>query len=460
MSVIRSVAIAAAALLCARTAFCPAGAADMPSAGSTDVLRAFKDLVEKESEGLDYLEPDDISRIREQAEKIFPLQPAVSSKEAVRRDREGEKAYLAGELQKAFPLTDAEVRRSAEKESQTVYPLYEKGDMAEVSYRFGKYHAKGIYYGRTGDYLKIGKTSVPVPDLPDEELRKFEPERNRKARDAFILQKCGDFAEKKRAAVRELKTRWADGREERRFQLGFLRFSQKWLSGEQILDELLRRKNHELLKSLRDKASRTAKSGDLSGAKNIFQDFLSRHPALSSELKPDLDALDRTDGENRVRTALEQAAAISDPDQAQVFLKKLFADDPGPAESAKIRSALAELEIRSGERKKCRETIESARALEPEDACSLLEHFMAEYSDYCGMEEVKAFYAARKKEGDRRRCDRILKLAEQTRSDEEAAGILERFLEDHPDCEGIESVREACRKRRAKQRTGDSGDEI
>lgn len=84
---------------------------------------------------------------------------------------------------------------------------------------------------------------------------------------------------------------------------------------------------------------------------------------------------------------------------------------------------------------------------------------MAEYSDYCGMEEVKAFYAARKTEGDRRRCARILKLAEQTPSDEEAVGILERFLEDHPDCEGIGSVREACRKRRAKQRE-DSGDEI
>ena len=82
---------------------------------------------------------------------------------------------------------------------------------------------------------------------------------------------------------------------------------------------------------------------------------------------------------------------------------------------------------------------------------------MSEYSDYSGMEDVKTYYQTRKKEGERKRCARILEMAGRTGSDEQAVRILEQFLEDQPDCEGIDAVRDALRKRQAAlEKNGDA----
>ena len=115
-------AVPAAILFFARLVFSVVFAAE--PGGSADVIRAFTCLVEKEAEGIDYLEAENEARIRTEAEKIFPLRPSVSSKEAARMDREGEKAFLEDELSKVFPLSEAENRRIAEKEAETVFPLY------------------------------------------------------------------------------------------------------------------------------------------------------------------------------------------------------------------------------------------------------------------------------------------------------------------------------------------------
>lgn len=437
-----------ALLLCVRIV-CSALLAAEPG-GPADVIRSFSELVDREAGSAEYLEAEDAARIRIEAEKIFPLLPSVSSKEAAKMDRDGEKAFISKELKKEFPVSDTEIRRSVEKEAETLFPLYEKGEKANVSYRFGKYHADGIFYGKKGEYLQIGRTSVPIQDLPEEELRKFDPARNKQARSAYILEKCRDYTEKKQSAVRTLKVRWDSGRDDRRFKLGFFRFSQKWYTGEQLLEELILKKNRELLQSVREKAEQQAQSGDFSGADQILQDFLTRHPALTSELEPVREKLRLSAGESRTAAALKEAEAISDPVQARAFLEKFLAEAPDSPGSAKIRSAMAALEIRAAEQKKCHETIESARKLEPEDACALLEHFLSEYAGYSGMEEVNAFYQTRKKEGERKRCARILESADRAGSDEEALRILEQFLEDQPECDGIDAVREALRKRQAR----------
>ena len=425
--------------------------------GPADVIRSFSDLVDRAAESAEYLEAEHAARIRIEAEKIFPLLPSVSSKEAARMDREGEKAFLAEELRKEFPVSDTEIRHAMEKEAETLFPLYEKGEKVNVSYRFGKYHASGVYYGKKGEYLQIGRASVPIQDLSEEELRKFDPARNKEVRSAYILEKCREYTEKKQSAARTLKVRWDSGRDDRRFKLGFFRFSQKWYTGEQLLEELIDRKNREFLQALKEKAEHLAQSGDFSGADQILQDFLTRHPALTSELEPIREKLRLSAGEDRCRAALKEAEAMSDPAQAQAFLEKFLAGDPDSPGSAKIRSAIASLEIRAGEQKKCRETIESARKLEPEDACALLEHFMSEYAGYSGMDEVNTFYQARKKEGERKRCARILDSADRAGSEEEAVRILEQFLEDQPECDGIEAVREALRKRQARLEENGNG---
>ena len=421
-----------------------------------DVMRSFSELVEKEAEAAGYLEEKQVIRLRAQAEEIFPLHPKVSIGEAARLDREGEKTFLNEEIRKKFPRHDAEYRRAVEKEAEALFPLYGKGAHVEVSYRFGKYHAKGVYYGRKGEYLQIGAASVPVRDLSEEELRKFDPEKNREARSSYIKAKCDEFAEKKQAALRALKEQWDAGQEDRRFKLGYLYFFGKWQSGEQLLDELIRMKNSSLLQALRVKSEDLARSGDLAGAEQVFQRFLTDHPALSSELEPDRQRLKRSTVEERSRIALETAGKMSDPGEARAFLEKFLADNPGSPSAAKILSVVTELEIREGELKRCRETIESARKLEPENACLFLEHFISEYSDYFGIGEVKALYQTEKKETERKRCAQILEEARQITSDEQAVQLLERFIEDQPDCDGIEAVREACRERQARlEKNGD-----
>ena len=299
--------------------------AEEPPVGPSDVIRLFTDLVEKEAQGVDYLEPEDVERIRLGALDIFPLEPTVPAKEAARKDREGEMAFLAEELRKEFPLSDAEFRQAAEKEAEALFPLYERGDQAAVTYRFGKYSAKGVYYGKRGDYLLIGETTVPIPDLPEEELRKFDAQKTRQARDAFIQKKCGEYAEKKRIAARDMRERWVSGREERRFKLGFLRYAQKWYTGERLLDELVRRKNLDLLQNVREKAARTAASGDFPGARKILQDFLARHPALTPELKDVMEELARAESEARSRTERKEAKKMTDPEQARKDVEKMVA---------------------------------------------------------------------------------------------------------------------------------------
>jgi len=423
----------------------------------TEIIHSFSALVDEEAAGVDYLEEEQVSRIRARAGELFPLRPKVSAGEAARIEKEGEKAFLAEEIRKTFPRSEAEVRQDAEKEAADLFPFFEKGDRAEVTYRFGKYHAKGVYYGQKGEYLLIGGTSVPVRDLKEEELRKFDPEKNKAAREAHVRTKCKEHAEKRQAALRDLQELWDHGREDRRFRLGYLRFLRKWRSGEQLLDELVRRKNRELLQAVRERSEKLVRIGDLGGADQILQRFLTAHPALASELEPDRQRLRQAAAEERSREALAAAGRIPDPDEARSFLEKFLADDPGTPCAAEIRSTMATLEIRSGELKKCREAIGSAGKLKSGDACAFLEHFISEYSDYFGIDEVKAVYQIERKKVERLRCARVLDEARRIGSDEQAVQLLEHFLEDQGDCDGIESVREACRERRARMEKNGNG---
>ena len=58
-----------------------------------DVMRSFSALVEKEAETAGYLEEEQVTRLRTQAEEIFSLHPKVSIGEAIRLDNEGGSIY-------------------------------------------------------------------------------------------------------------------------------------------------------------------------------------------------------------------------------------------------------------------------------------------------------------------------------------------------------------------------------
>lgn len=445
----------AAVFLLSLFAVFSAAAAEPVSPGS--VMKAFSALVDKAAEDAGYLDPEQVARIRTQAEKIFPLHPEIPSREAARLDREGEQAFISGEIRKKFSRSAAEVREELEKKAATLFPLFEKGVKVEITYRRGKYHAKGVYYGRAGDYLRIGGTSVPVRDLSEDDLRKFDSEKNKAVKTAYIQAECGEYEAKRQAAMRNLKEQWDNGREERRFKLGYLRFARKWRSGGQVLDELVRRKNRDLLQAVREKAEKLAARNNFSGAEKILRRFVSAHPDSSAELEPDLKRLHHAASLERSRAALAAAGTISDPGEALAFLEKFLADDPDSPGAPKIRAAMAELESKVREQEKCREAISSARKLKTEDSCAFLEQFMSEYTDYCGIKEVKAFYQAERKKLDRKRCERVLEDARKTDSDEQAVKLLEHFLEDQPDCDGIEAVREACRERKARLEKKENG---
>ena len=66
-------------------------------------------------------------------------------------------------------------------------------------------------------------------------------------------------------------------------------------------------------------------------------------------------------------------------------------------------------------------------------------------------------YQTEKKKVDRKRCAQILEEARKIGSDEQAVELLEQFLEDQGDCDGIDAVREACRQRRARMEKNGNG---